>query len=118
VTAIIARLLHNRRRAELSVTKGKNMLAKKLLTGLQELLPKPESGHILAALTCPPLQEVSKVEIEAGDCEGRLPLRFQYWSWALGGRLLVFLSVLHASVVKQMRAEWTTETLRTEKIQF
>ena len=43
----------------------------------KELLPKWASGHILRPLTCPPLQtKVSQVEIEAGDCEGRLPLLF------------------------------------------
>ena len=44
----------------------------------KEVLPKWTSGHILPPLTCPPLQtKVSQVEIEAGDCEGRLPLLFQ-----------------------------------------
>src|SRR2546425_3102328 len=43
----------------------------------KELLPKRTSGHILRPLTCPPLQtKVSQAEIEAGDCEGRLPLLF------------------------------------------
>ena len=40
-----------------------------------QLLPKPQSGHILRDLTCP-LLEVRQAEIEAGDCEGRLPLLF------------------------------------------
>lgn len=41
--------------------------------GLKQLLPKEGRGHILRCLTCP-LLEVRQAEIEAGDCEGRLPL--------------------------------------------
>jgi hypothetical protein len=40
------------------------------------MLLKPGTGHILPFSLAPPLNKVSQVEIEAGDCEGRLPLLF------------------------------------------
>jgi len=49
---------------------------KKDLTCQQEMLLKPRTGHILPFSLAPPLNKVSQVEIEAGDCEGRLPLLF------------------------------------------
>jgi hypothetical protein len=61
---------------------------------LKEVLPNQQHGHILRRLTWPPFQEVRQVEIEAGDCEGRLPLHFLVrvlglWTWVLE-RLLIF----------------------------
>ncbi len=42
----------------------------------QELLPKDSAGNILRPLTCPLTDKVSQAEMEAGDCEGRLPPLF------------------------------------------
>jgi len=49
----------------------------------KELLPKDTTGNILRPLTCPLTDKVSQVEMEAGDCEGRLPPLF-LWTLALG----------------------------------
>jgi hypothetical protein len=52
----------------------------------EELLPKRSSGHILRPSLAPPYNKVSQVEIEAGDCEGRLPLLFCQRSEVRGQR--------------------------------
>jgi hypothetical protein len=61
----------------------------------KQVLPKSASGHILRPLTCPPFsKKVSQVEMEAGDCEGRLPPLFYVglrpWSLVFGLRSLIF----------------------------
>jgi hypothetical protein len=69
-------------------------LRKGPFSGLEQLLPKGWCGHILRGLTCP-LLEVRQAEIEAGDCEGRLPLLFRRSSrpclldFALSGCILM-----------------------------
>ena len=40
------------------------------------IIAKNEKQEYTPALTCPPSQKVSQVEIEAGDSEGRLPHLF------------------------------------------
>ena len=50
------------------------------------MLPKIGDAHILPTLTGPPSQ-VSQVEIEAGDSEGRLPfVMFGLWTLVFGLR--------------------------------
>ena len=39
-------------------------------------IAKSVDREYTARLTCAPFFKVSQVEIEAGDCEGRLPLHF------------------------------------------
>ena len=53
------------------------------------LLPKRIGGHILPPSLAPPFNKVSQVEIEAGDCEGRLPLLFES-THRRSSRLLIF----------------------------
>ena len=40
------------------------------------IVAKNQKQEYTPALTCPPSQKVSQVEIEAGDSEGRLPQLF------------------------------------------
>jgi len=41
---------------------------------MQDILQRFEVGHILRPSLAPTLTKVRQVELEAGDCEGRLPL--------------------------------------------
>ncbi len=43
---------------------------------MQDILQRFEVGHILRPSLAPTLTKVRQVELEAGDCEGRLPLLF------------------------------------------
>ena len=58
---------------------------------LQDLLLKSGDANILPSLTGPPSQ-VSQVEIEAGDSEGRLPLVI-FGPWDSGLLCLAIYSV-------------------------
>ena len=54
---------------EFAVRKGANERCK-------NYCQKGKAGIYSLLSLAPPLQEVRQVEIEAGDCEGRLPFRF------------------------------------------
>ncbi len=59
-----------------------------------QLLPKSAGGHILRPSLAPLTNKVSQVEMEAGDCEGRLPPLFLHglrpWFSVLGLGSLIF----------------------------
>jgi hypothetical protein len=51
---------------------------------MQDFLQKISRRAYTPVLTCPYPYQVRQVEIEAGDCEGRLPLLFWTLNFVLG----------------------------------
>jgi hypothetical protein len=61
------------------------MFLYKSRAGVAGIIAKNLKQEYTPALTCPPSQKVSQVEIEAGDSEGRLPQTFSAVSLRLCG---------------------------------
>ena len=65
---------------------------------MQDFLQRFKVGHILRPSLAPTLTKVRQVELEAGDCEGRLPLLFWTLIVVLGNFNSVQVQVDHLPI--------------------